>query len=111
MEVMNYARGLNYLYGVMKHQATDVHCRSCKACFNVLTKAREDLAQYEREHGEEVKKMSNEYSRLFAEAKEGIGSLPLPKDPVGQKKAGNCKLPEGVCFLKLSLATALKVTQ
>ena len=111
MEVMNYARGLNYLYGVMKHQATDVHCRSCKAYFNVLTKVEEDLAQYEREHVEEIKTMSNDFSRLFSEARAEIGSLPLPKDPVGQKKAGNCKLPEGVCFLKLSLATVNKAAQ
>jgi hypothetical protein len=30
-------------------------------------------------------------------------ALELPADPLPQKNAGNCKLPEGVCFVKSSL--------
>ena len=49
------------------------------------------------------------FSLFFLVARSGINGMQQPVHPVGQKKAGNCRLPEGVCFLKSSLAILQQV--
>jgi hypothetical protein len=39
---------------------------------------------------------------LLRDARTALALLNPPADAVGQKKEGNCKMPEGVCFVKLS---------
>jgi hypothetical protein len=97
------------VFGVLKNQQADPFCRSCNSFVNTLTAAREQLAKFESEHAGEVKNLTSEFSILFAGAKAGIAALKQPENPSGQKKAGNCKLPEGVCFIKSSLALMHKV--
>jgi hypothetical protein len=109
MEILNQARGYSYLLGVLKTQQADPFCRSCTAFSKTLTAAREDLEKFETDHQGEIQGLSGEFSRLFAEAKSGIAAVQQPNNPAGQKKAGNCKLPEGVCFMKLSFAILQKV--
>jgi len=50
-----------------------------------------------------------EFVYLFSEAKIGIEQIRPPENPVSQKNAGNCKLPEGICFTKTSLALLQKI--
>jgi hypothetical protein len=109
MELLNQVRGYSYLLGVLKNQQADPFCRSCSAFSKTLTAAREDLEKFEAAHHGEIQGLSGEFSRLFAEAKRGIASVQQPNNPAGQKRAGNCKLPEGVCFLKLSFALLQKI--
>ena len=109
MEILNQARGYSYLLGVLKTQQADPFCRSCSAFSKTLTAVREDLEKFESGHHGEIQGLSGEFSRLFAEAKSGIVAVRQPDNPTGQKKAGNCKLPQGVCFMKLSLVILQKV--
>ena len=109
MEIMNQARSYAYLFGVLKNQQADPSCRSCNSFVNTVTVARESLAKFETRHEGEIKKLSEEFSRLFADAKSGIAAMKQPENPLGQKKAGNCKLPEGVCFTKTSLSILQKI--
>jgi hypothetical protein len=46
---------------------------------------------------------------MMAETRTGLAAIPVPANPSGQKKAGNCKLPQGVCFIKESFALVRKI--
>ena len=46
--------------------------------------------------------LSKELSGLFRRVYEQLASIQHPVDPTGQKKAGNCKLPEGICLTKVA---------
>ncbi len=109
MEILNQVRGYSYMAGVLKNREGDPFCGSCSAFFNTLTTVREGLAKLEREHAKDLGKVPNEFSIFLSVAGNGIKGLRNPVNPVGQKKAGNCKLPEGVCFVKASLAILQKI--
>jgi hypothetical protein len=109
MEIMNQARGYAYLFGMLKNQQKDAFCRSCNSFLNTLAAARENLQKFEAQHAGEIRSFPEEFSQLFADARSGIAAMKPPENPLGQKKAGNCKLPEGVCFTKSSLAILQKI--
>jgi hypothetical protein len=109
MEVSNQVRGYAYVFGALKSQQADPFCGSCNSFVKTLAGVRENLAAFEAPHAEEIKNLPGELSRLFVDAKSGISAMMQPANPLGQKKAGNCKLPEGVCFTKSSLAILQKV--
>jgi hypothetical protein len=109
MEIMNQARGFAYLFGMLRNQQEDAFCRSCNSFLNTLAAARENLQKFEAQHAGEIRSFPEEFSQLFADARSGISVMPQPEQPLRQKKAGNCKLPEGVCFTKSSLAILQKV--
>jgi hypothetical protein len=110
MELMNQARGYAYFLGVLKNQQSDPFCRSCSAFANTLAACKENIVKFETENRESLQNLPDaRFSRLFAEAKSGITSLKQPENPAGQKKAGNCKMPEGVCFIKTSFAILQKI--
>jgi hypothetical protein len=103
MPLLNAARGYVYLYEMLKQRQADPFCRICSAYNNTITAVRESLVKFDSQLASE-EMLPVEFFRLYCEAKAGIASLKLPETPAGQKKAGNCKLPEGVCFVKLSYA-------
>ena len=107
MVIMNQLRGYAYLLGVLKNQQSDTLCCSCNSFVNTLAAVSENLAAFEAQHAEA--NLPVEFSRLLAYAKDGIAQLRQPENPVRQKKAGNCKLPEGVCFTKSALAILQKI--
>lgn len=109
MESMNQARSYSYLFGVLRNQQADPSCRSCNSFMSTLAAVRENLMKFEHQQAAEIRNFSGEAARLFSDAKSGIAAMKQPENPVGQKKAGNCKLPEGVCFTKSSLAILSKV--
>jgi hypothetical protein len=104
MMLVNTVRGYYYLSGVLVNQKRDPFCRRCKAFVNTTTAAREGLSDFEREAGTEIKVLPAELQRIFTDTKAALAGIVLPDDAVGQKKAGNCKLPEGVCFVKSARA-------
>lgn len=104
MIVMNQARGFVYLYEMLRERQSDPYCRNCSAYNNTITTARNELAKFDREHAVDAENLPADIFSLFFEARTGLATLQLPEHPTGQKKAGNCKLPEGVCFVKLSFA-------
>ena len=109
MELLNQVRGYNFMLGVFRNQQKDPYCIACSAFANTLKAARESLATLDAEHGEELKALSPEFASMMAEARTGLSLLQGPADPAGQKKAGNCKLPQGVCFIKASFALVQQI--
>ena len=109
MEIMNQARGYAYLYGILKNQQADPFCSSCNAFIKTLLAVKESLTQFETQHLGDMNKLPERFVLLFSDAKNGIAQISQPENPVSQKKAGNCKLPEGVCFMKTSLTMLQKI--
>jgi hypothetical protein len=109
MEISNQARGYSYLLGVLKNREADPYCYSCNSFLSTLVAVNENLGQFEREHAAEIEFLPPELSLLYSVAKSGIAAMKQPMNPIGQKKSGNCKLPEGVCFLKSTLSIVQKI--
>lgn len=100
MILSNQIRGYAYLFNVLRGQQGDLFCGKCKAFMNTAAAARLDLAAFEQENAAGMEALPGELQRLLAEAKMVSAGLVLVENASGQKKAGNCKLPEGVCFVK-----------
>ncbi len=109
MEPMNQLRGFAYVLGVLRCQQADPVCRSCNSFVKTSAALKERIDTFERDHGGLLQNLSSDFSMLFSDTKNGLPMLRLPDNPSGQKKAGNCKMPEGVCFIKSSLAILQKI--
>jgi hypothetical protein len=109
MELLNHVRAYHYLVGVLANQQRDLFCGQCSAWNNTLNNTREALKQFEAEHAAEFRSLSPEASALLNETRSRLAGLANAANPAGQKKAGNCKLPEGVCFVKASRSLLEKV--
>ena len=109
MEPMNQVRGYHFLLGVLRNQQKDPYCSVCSAYANTLKAARENLAKLEADHAEAIKALAPEFGLMLTDTRAGLSLLQGPVDPSGQKKAGKCKLPQGVCFIKASLALLQQV--
>ncbi|MEK6745044.1 MAG: hypothetical protein AABZ15_15625 [Nitrospirota bacterium] len=109
MELLNQVRGHHFMLGVFKNQQQDPYCSACSAFANTLKAARESVAKLEAEHSDAFKALSPEYGSMMAETRTGLSILQGPADPSGQKRAGNCKLPQGVCFIKASFALVQQI--
>ncbi len=109
MELLNQVRAYHYLVGVLTNQRDDLFCHTCSAWNNTLNNTREALKQFEAEHAAELCALSQEVVTLLTETRSRLAGLANAANPAGQKKAGNCKLPEGVCFVKVSRALLEKV--
>ncbi len=109
MELLNHLRAYHYLAGVLAGQQHNLFCGQCSAWNNTLNNTREALKQFEAEHAAELRDLSTEAAALLTETRNRLAGLVNATNPAGQKKAGNCKLPEGVCFVKASRAILEKV--
>lgn len=109
MELFNQIRAYHYLVGVLTNQQSDLYCGQCSAWNNTLNNTREALRQLEVEHAAEVRNLSPEATAFLTETRSCLAVLANAANPSGQKKAGNCKLPEGVCFVKVSRTLLEKV--
>ncbi len=104
MELTNQVRAYAFLARVFESQQNDPFCKICKARVNSVKNVRESLAHFESGHAGEIQTLPAEFRQLLADANRILSSLSLPENADGQKKAGNCKLPQGVCFVKSSLS-------
>lgn len=109
MELVNRIRSYHYLIGVLTNQQCDPFCGQCSAWNNTLNIARETLKQFDAEHEAELRNLSSEVIALLAETRSRLADFANVAHPAGQKKAGNCKLPEGICFVKTSRSLLDKV--
>ncbi|MHB8844775.1 MAG: hypothetical protein ACYC7L_08485 [Nitrospirota bacterium] len=109
MELLNQVRGHHFLLGVFRGRQADPYCAVCSAYANTLKAARESFAALEQGNADALRSLSPEFSAMLAETRSGLASVTMPAAPSGQKKAGNCKLPEGVCFIKASFALLQKI--
>jgi len=110
MILTSHVRGYAYLFNVLRGQQGDLFCGKCKAFVNTVAAARLDLATFEQENAAGIHALPEELLRLLAEAKTASAGLVLIENASGQKKAGNCKLPEGVCFVKSARALLKNVS-
>ncbi len=110
MEISNRIRFYYYISGVLANQQSDPLCRICKAFANSIRNTREDIEHFEKTHEADMGSLSGELHDLLSKAKKTLSELNPPLDAAGQKKAGNCKMPEGVCFVKSSKAILEKIT-
>jgi hypothetical protein len=104
MELLNQIRGYHFMLGTFRNQQNDPYCSACSAFANTMKAARENLAKLEAEQSEALKALPPEFGMIMTETRTGLSMLQGPAEPSGQKKAGNCKLPQGVCFIKASFA-------
>jgi hypothetical protein len=109
MELMNQVRGYHFLLGVFRNQQKDPFCGVCSAFANTLKAARENFATFESAHSEALKAITPEFGSMLAGTRAGLSTLQSPAAPTGQKKAGNCKLPQGMCFIKASFALVQQI--
>ena len=109
MELLNHVRAYHYLAGVLANRQRDHFCGRCSAWNNTLINAREALKQFNAVHAAGLRSLSPEAAALLCETRSLLAGLANVENPSGQKKAGNCKLPEGVCFVKASRALLEKV--
>jgi len=109
MELLNHLRAHHFLAGVLANQQHDLFCGQCSAWNNTLNNTREALKQFEAEHSAALNSLPPEVVALLTETSRSLAGLVNASNPSGQKKAGNCKLPEGVCFVKASRALLEKV--
>ena len=109
MEMQNQLRGYSFLLGVLRNQQADPYCGACSAFANSLQKVREGLAAFEAANEEALRGPAPEFLRLLEAARAGLRELQPPAAPSGQKKAGKCRLPQGICFVKSSLALLEKI--
>lgn len=109
MELLNQVRGHHFLLGVFRSRQADPFCAVCSAFANTLKAAGESFAALEQGNADALRMLSPEFSAMMAETRSGLAAITSPADPSGQKKAGNCRLPEGVCFIKASRALVQKI--
>jgi hypothetical protein len=109
MEISNHVRTYSYLFGIFKNQQADPFCRSCSAFNNSLLTIKDSLGKFDGQYSADTARLSKEFSALFSDVKKGIQAIKQPESHGGQKKAGNCKMPEGICFIKSSLTILQKI--
>ena len=109
MELFNQVRAYHYVVGVLANQQQDPFCPMCSAWNNTLNNTREALDTFEAEHAARLSDLSPQATALLKETRGRLAGLVNAANPAGQKKAGNCKLPEGVCLVKYSRTLLEKV--
>jgi hypothetical protein len=109
MDIGNQVRGYAFFLSVLRGEQADPYCRSCNSFVKTLAAARESFDAFASQNADAPGGLPADLARLYAEAKSGLDALRAPDQPVSQKKAGNCRLPEGVCFLKSSFALLQKM--
>jgi hypothetical protein len=103
-KIANEIRFYGFISGVLRQQQTDPICRECKAFGNTAVRMKEAMAQLEAGLAGQTGTVSPEILSLLAAARVRLDSIKIAEGAVGQKKAGRCKMPEGICLVKLSKA-------
>lgn len=104
MELINHIRFYHFISAVLASQQSDPLCGKCRALTNTVSALKESLDVIESEHHDELRAFPEDMYRLYEEAVSRIASIRTYENAEGQKKAGNCMMPKGVCFVKSSKA-------
>ena len=102
--IVNQLRAFHFLSGVLKNQQHDPLCGKCLAFEKVSETTMDNFIKCESDCRSKREHLSKELSDLFRRVYDQLASIQHSDDPIGQKKAGNCKVPEGVCFTKSAVA-------
>ncbi len=101
----NTIRFYHYISAVLVNQQLDPLCCQCKPFTNTVARMRDAVAGQLYDRG----KLPDEMAALLDAARNRIDSIHASEDAIGQKTAGNCKMPEGVCLVKASKAILTKI--
>lgn len=93
-------RGFHYALGILGNQQNDPLCCQCAAFARSAEAIIDSFIKFQEAHGSGRKKLPDEFAVLFSDIADKASVIEQPEDPMRQKKAGNCKLPHGVCFTK-----------
>lgn len=93
-------RAFHYAVGILGNQQNDPLCAQCAAFARTAEAVTGRFAEFQTAHAAERKRLPEELSDIFRDIIDKIAMLDRPDEPVRQKKAGNCKLPSGLCFTK-----------
>ena len=104
VELINRIRYYHFISGVLSHQQSDPLCSKCKAFANTSKRVQEGISELESLHVGKLHILPVELLGLLEETRDSLELINLPGDAVGQKTAGSCHMPEGVCFIKLPKA-------
>jgi hypothetical protein len=96
-KLISRIRYFHFISGVLVSQQADPLCSHCKAFANTVTWTREGISKT-RPDGI---KIPQDILMLLSEAEQRTTAIIVPVDAMGQKKAGNCMMPKGVCFVKI----------
>ena len=102
MDLINQIRFYHFISAILENQQADPLCRKCKALVNSVRAIQEGLDTIKTGHHDELETVPKETFYLYEEAISRIGLLKTSDKSEGQKSAGNCKMPKGVCFVKSS---------
>jgi len=111
MEIVIGLRYYHFIAGVLANQQHDQYCSICKAFTNSVRDIRGGVTQFLHAHAARLSGLPEEVSIMLADLRMMLVDLHPVPDAAGQKKAGNCKLPEGVCFVKSSKVLQEKMEQ
>ena len=100
-QLIDRIRFYHYISAVLENQVTDPLCSKCKACANSVRAMKEGLKELK---SEDPASLPPEIKNLFKQAQDRIYAVKTAEAAEGQKTAGNCRLPKGVCFVKSSKA-------
>lgn len=107
--MINHLRNFHYMLGVLENQQKDPFCGTCISFAKTVEGTKDSFIKFEKTCTAEKREIANVLSVLFSHVYKKMTSIELPETPVGQKKAGNCKLPEGVCLPKAALTAYEKI--
>lgn len=105
----NKVRFYHYASGVLITQTEDPLCSKCKALTNTTRAVRAGFREFEQKHTGELADIDDELRLVLAKTGKSLAELVPPENAQGQKKAGKCKMPEGVCFIKSSKSILDKI--
>lgn len=109
MDIIIRLRYYHFIAGVLANQQHDPLCSACKAFTNTVQAIRDGVTEFLHTHEAELPALPEQDSIMLADIRMMFVDLHPLADAVGQKKAGNCKLPQGVCFVKSSKALIERV--
>ncbi len=103
-KLSNEIRFFHYISGLLDRQQSDPLCGHCKAFANTVLRIKDDMLELESVLAEDKEALSDDLSLLLQEARKRLRAIKVPEGAIGQKKAGKCRMPEGICFVKYSKA-------
>jgi hypothetical protein len=106
--LINYLRGVHFVFGVLNNQQDDPLCGNCLSFARTVEAAKEKFLSGEKTILKDD--LPDEMRALFLDIYNMHTDIRIPDNPIGQKKAGSCKLPEGVCFSKAAMTVYEKIS-
>lgn len=107
--MINQLRVFHFVSGVLSNQQNDPLCSKCLSFAKSVETVTNNFIRFKTVFAAEKSSFSEDSRELFADVSEKLTYIRQPEEPVGQKKAGNCKLPEGVCLPKVAAAVFEKI--